>query len=77
MRLKVFAAFEMLLQIFWFLSGFVGWAGTNVSGLLHTLVHIETLMMGYTINPETLVPDQTATPGKNSKMFIQITALPR
>ena len=77
MRLKAFAAVEMLLKIFRFLSGFVVWAGTNVSGLLHTLVHIETLIMGYTSNPETLVPDQTDTPGKNSKIFIEITALPR
>ena len=33
------------------------------------LVHIETLMMGHTNSTETLVPDQTTTPGKNLKNF--------
>jgi hypothetical protein len=37
----------------------------------HPLVHIETMMMGRTSSPETLVPDQTTTLGKNPKTFIQ------
>ena len=33
----------------------------------HLLDYLETLKMGYTSSPETLVPDQTMTPGKKPK----------
>ena len=62
------------IKIFGFLSGVVVWSVTNVSWLFvshHPLDHIQTLMMGHTSSPWTLVPDQTTTPGKNPKTSIQ------
>ena len=39
--------------------------------------HTETLMMGHTGSPETLVPDQVMKQGKNPKTFIQQNTVTR
>jgi hypothetical protein len=45
--------------------------GTACESHHQGLYHIDTLMMRHTSSPETLVPDQTTTPGKNPKTFVQ------
>ena len=51
--------------VFGILPGVVVCSGTNVSGLSDNLLdYLETLMMGHTRSPETLVHHQAVTPGK-------------
>ena len=56
-----------------FLPGVIFWSETKVSGLLVCPIfrdYLETLRMGYTSIPGTLVSDQKITPGKNSKKLL-------
>jgi hypothetical protein len=69
LRLKAFAAVVLLYKSFWSFTqrrGLVQSSGSQCDPE-HSLDHTETLMMGHTSSLETLVPDQTTTPGKTPK----------